>query len=419
MEFYWLCFIILRCLMVVSGKIAKEEFISCKSVGDSFDVTFNCASLYYGIQGTQHTNYFDKHVMSDTCETQYGNNKIWKFASLIVLTNCKIPIMPRHFLQHLGHVKKIDFGRSEIKSIDSGMFSNDSSLTEMRLSWNGLTELPGYLFSQTPNIKEIDISYNRISNIDANTFRGPTKNLSVINLSHNNIETVEKTLFMDCLHLAELNFGYNFIEDFQVDLSELHELKLLRLDNNNIKRLDCTIFELSTKSIFIDVDHNHIEKIEFNCGALNTDSIKLSINYNQLTTLTFPKVDLLKGFTTIYAAHNLIENIAFQGNFYQLTQLDLNANHLKNLAAWRDTQFPKLARLNINGNQFNCSYLKNFLKKLPKTVQLDQMELESLKTSKTIHGINCNGDAFNLASDVAYVSYWYLITFLILTVVIL
>lgn len=147
------------------------------------------------------------------------------------------------------------------------MFSNDSSLTEIILSWNTLTELPGFLFLQTPNIKEIDFSYNMISNIDPNTFRGPTNNLSVINLSHNNIETIDKNLFMDSLHLAELNLGYNrynFIEHFQIDLLKLHALKLLRLDNNKIKRLDCTIFELTTNRIFIDVDYNHIEDVEFN-----------------------------------------------------------------------------------------------------------------------------------------------------------
>lgn len=386
---YWFCYVLLENSVKI---MCQTSFFSCNFFHSLFHVTFDCAFLDNKVL---HKNYFDERLIDDTCDfSQFMYETTFSSADSIALKNCRMPILPQEFLQRIKHVKVINLDTSGVKVIDKQSFPNGCSLETLSLSGNDLTELPPILFSQTPNISNINLSRNRIRSIDADTFHGTTRTLKVINLSFNNIETIDKQLFADLVNLQTLKLGNNFIEHFQVNLSKLEDLSVLGLDNNKITRLDCTIFRLATNKITIDVHNNHVQEMDLNCDV-HIESVVINVMDNQLTHLTFPKSNLLNGLTELYASKNHIENVTFQSSIRQLTALHLNVNNLKELVEWDETMFPKLRFLDISSNRFNCSYLSALLKKLPKTVELELKNMsghppgDERKASKAIHGINC------------------------------
>lgn len=413
--------------MAKSFEIESKEFLSCEIsfFTRKLHVTFDCAAID---ETTTHKNHLNR-VKNDTCDT-----KDFTAAFSITLKNCRLPSTPNAFLQRLEHVQQINLDTAGIKAIDNGTFPDSCSLEELSLSNNYLTKLPGFMFSSMPNISEVNLSGNRISSIDPYTFRGPTNMLTKINLSHNQIDTITRLLFTDLINLEELNLGFNFIEYFHIDLTNLKELTLLQLDNNQITQLDCTIFDLTTNKIDINVNLNHIREIDLNCDS-RLESLRLNIDDNQLTNLTFTKSNLLNSLTEMHASRNLIESITFPQTFRQLTQLHLNINNLKEFVEFEETMFPKLKYLDITGNQFNCSYLNIFLRNIPKALILQGMPInyyldlepelllktsERSKTSKMIHGIDCNDDmkSSDHTDDVSHTHtvMWCLLAFLSFTV---
>lgn len=413
------CFILIIKTVQIN---ANDSFTSCSD--DFKNITFNCVFVDNKFL---HRNYFNKNVtkfINCTTTVKPASYSTWSetsvremkrilpkrfsFANVITLKNCRIPVIPDDFIQRLEHVVEINFDGSGIKSFDNETFSNRSSLQKISMAMNDIADLPGYLFSQTPNISVINLSRNRISHIDRYTFHGTTKTMKIIDLSHNNIEKIDESLFVDLINLEVLDLGHNFLQDFRVDLSKLVDLMELRLDNNKLVRLDCAFFNLATNKIEIDVNFNHIRKIDLNCDV-DLESLELNIDDNQLASLTLPKSKLLLGLTQLNASRNHMENVTFQGTFGQLTALNLHSNHLKDLIEWDVAKFPKLQYLDISSNDVNCTYLTTFLKNLSKAIDLGQQGSDTHshsdddhKTRKIIHGINCSDDPEEDSSSWAF-----------------
>lgn len=251
---------------------ATDDFFKCNSYitsEEDMKVFFNCASLEGLIV---HSNYFDesKEINWDySCETSSlwkDNHKIpYINASEIVFNRCQFTHMPSVFFHRFGKVNKIQIDCCSIEMIDNEACPKNCSLERLVMSFNQLTELPPFLFSHTPNISEINFSHNQISYIHSNTFREHPNKLKVINLSNNHIETLDKLLLSDLLNLEVLDLSYNYIQDFQIALSKLKNLSILRLDNNKIKQLHCeNVFNLATASIHIDVSRNSLKEIDLN-----------------------------------------------------------------------------------------------------------------------------------------------------------
>ncbi|KAG4074668.1 hypothetical protein HA402_004539 [Bradysia odoriphaga] len=383
------------------------------------EFVFDCASLDESIS---HRNHFDEYV-PETCKIKewhrapkYGYkefNVTLSSATGVTIKNCRLPILPHDFLQRLEQVKEIHLDNSEIKSINETTFPNGWGLLTLWMSKNDLTVVPRFSFARMPNISEIYLLRNRIRDVHLLAFKEATE-LKIINLSHNVIEKIHDS-FHALHNLEVLDLSYNFIEYFRVDLDDSKNLKELRLANNKIGVLDCSVFDLKANKILIDASFNHLRGIDLDCDV-NLKFLELRVNHNQLTSLEFPKSKLLNGLTSIDASENHIESITFHTDFRQLTKLKLNDNNLKELDGWKAAMFPNLRDMDISNNRFKCSYLNGFLKMFPMRIHLTTTEAQRirsdgvLRTKKTIHGISCiDGNGI----DVEHLIIWCLLAVLL------
>lgn len=125
------------------------------------------------------------------------------------------------------------------KIADSDMFQKNRKLECFVASHNNLTEINAFLFQTTPELIDVDFSFNKFTKI--NSFYWPSK-LKTVNFSNNAIE-----------HINDQDFG------------NLPILEILDLSDNQIKRLDCGFLSLLTELKSLDIWINTLEEIQPVC----------------------------------------------------------------------------------------------------------------------------------------------------------
>ncbi|XP_055306102.1 chaoptin-like [Sitodiplosis mosellana] len=165
-----------------------------------------------------------------------------------------------------------------------------------------------------PNLNEIDLSYNNIKQI----FGGIIKNtqLSVVNLSHNELGPLAETTFGGMTKLKVLDLSYNKIAYIQLNLFQSNtNLEVLRLDNNPMKVFDCHLLSPMKNLASLSVTLDKIEQIDLNCKGCTIGLAPDSINDTiiRLTgvknVLRFNK-DYFKKLTYFMMAESETENIS-------------------------------------------------------------------------------------------------------------
>jgi Leucine-rich repeat (LRR) protein len=83
----------------------------------------------------------------------------------------------------------------------------------------------------------LDLSFNSISTIERDTFRGLDK-LEILHLEYNNISTLDPKLFADLMELKYLDLSHNNIQSLQFGtFNNLIQLKVLNISDNKLTSL--------------------------------------------------------------------------------------------------------------------------------------------------------------------------------------
>lgn len=155
-------------------------------------------------------------------------------------------------------VSQLDFSYQPIEELPKimGIFNNLLVLTAEHSS---LTSINLYCH---PNLEEIKLSYNDISNINSTTFM-LTKRIKYIDLSHNSFSTINFEKFHNLRNLEILDLAWNKISIVEELLPHhLPHLTHLNLSGNLIKTLASETFYPSSNLGDINLNHNQISKIE-------------------------------------------------------------------------------------------------------------------------------------------------------------
>lgn len=168
----------------------------------------------------------------------------------------------------LSHVpvQEIYLDNNHIENIDNWSFG--SSVNTLYLSCNKLKKISSKWFTNTTNLKELDLSGNEITHLPQNIFK-TFVSLSLIALSHNKIKTIGHGAFANrnsfwILYLDNNKITNLPVEAFQNNSLEIHSMHLqynllsfldeefLRKTNTSKARLQgnpwsCACFEIIKK----------------------------------------------------------------------------------------------------------------------------------------------------------------------------
>lgn len=296
--------------------------------------------------------YFDPNV-NPNCSGSGKFNK--NHVKIISFRNCRIPHFPYDIWNNYKEITELNMTSIETESLPRDFFKGAWKLETVITSYNHLIEIPKEQFFYANLIKEADYSFNYISEIDGEAFIGASA-LKDLNLSHNRLHVLDRHVFSYISNLETLNISFNAIRNFEIStFSKLTALLHLDLSHNNLSSIQLGTFSNQRNLLSLDLSHNFLKSIDFGL---------------------------------------------FLPCFDHLGSLIIESNELSDLDGFSRIVFPKLNSLAINGNNFNCSYLRNFFSAL-------QWSGERIISLRIVHNMdpknyektNINGVPCGIVSD--------------------
>lgn len=243
----------------------------------------------------------------------------------LIFTNAKHHEIPPPVFNVFKNVELLMMNNSGIDRIDPRNIGDASTLKQLILPENKITQLRDESFKDAPNLEVIDLSKNlikdvgraalkginelrtlnlegnQIVNLPLDVFNYATK-LYRIDLSANRLETLDSNIFYPCKYLRELILKNNQLTEFRAVL-EYNTLNKVILNQNKLKlfSLDTEKQRVSNISLTIQAIDNQIESFflseKFKVTALhlyknNLKSYDLIFSLSSLKSLSLSSNNL-------------------------------------------------------------------------------------------------------------------------------
>ncbi len=212
----------------------------------------------------------------------------------------------------LTGLQKLKLNNNKLKSLDYEVFNSLSQLQELYLQNNELESLASNsalsVFSPLTSLKNLDLSINRLTDIGINLFDDLTA-LKTLAINYNLLHSLHIGVFSTLSKLTTLNIKGNPIQFIECDSSMsaftgLSSLPVLDLENARLTRIDTCMFSGLTALTFLSLKSNVIDYIApgsfANVGGINL----LNLQDNNLRNL---ETDAFKGLNNL-ATLDLIGN---------------------------------------------------------------------------------------------------------------
>lgn len=136
-------------------------------------------------------NRQDVTAIFGTHETGKGNEDV----TGLTINSQHLAFFPTKIEEFLPNIEAISFHNNSIRSVNNENLSPFTNLWHLDLSRNRISELDKKLFNGLNSLRELYLSNNDITSIDSNLFAGLSARI-LVELSHNKIRHVGHDLFV-------------------------------------------------------------------------------------------------------------------------------------------------------------------------------------------------------------------------------
>ncbi|XP_051870410.1 toll-like receptor 8 [Pristis pectinata] len=266
--------------------------------------------------------------------------------------------------------KTLDLSSNNIFFINSKQFEGFDEVRCLNLSANTIGQaLNGTEFTTLPNLKYLDLSFNRIDLAYDNAFK-ELKQLEVLDLSYNKhyfiVEGVtHKMGFIKNLkYLRVLNLSENAIftlteSGLNSDSMEVLEFKGNHLDVlwKNEDHRYIRLFKNLTNLTYLDLSSNHLQSIPADVYEhLPCNLTHLSLSHNKLEEISWDKLQFLKSLLTLDLSNNELTSAPDElyKNTKSLQKLLLGKNRIHELPLSFLTTANRLKYLDLSNNKITA-----------------------------------------------------------------
>lgn len=213
-----------------------------------------------------------------------------------------------------SHLEKIDLSQNCIDEMPQHLFNRSARIKAINFDKNFITSIPSDAFTNM-TLVHLVLSYNYITDIDANAFETLENSLEYLDLERNFLTAIPAAIY-NLNKLRYLYFTSNAINSITMLPATL---KVLSLSSNNFSRIPVDVLINCTELSYLNMGYNTIATIETNTfsgwgGELQT----LLLRNNKLSDLNygaFNGLDAIKeislSFNDIHYVHPLVfENIS-------------------------------------------------------------------------------------------------------------
>lgn len=334
------------------------------------------------------------------------------YTAKLILSNNSLSELDSHLFSQLSILQVLDLSFNQIERID-GLFNGCDNLKELNLSYNKVSAIFGDEFLFVRNLTFIDLSYNQISvlgeisldhpgaRIKELILRGNELCMFVFNLSdsfHKNF-TIEKidvssnrltSIFMQS-DLTKLDASRNKIASIgfadevtikEINLSENwfnREVAKLLAKAKDLEVIDLSCNELGNPG---DNFYSQFEKLKY----LNLSETSIT-NFTSRTFENQSKIEILD------ISENAIENLELSWfSSMKLKSLDISDNEIVEIKDPENIwMLPHLVSITLSGNDWDCGFLFKFLDELEKqNVSLGSTVPDTSKSFyRIVKGVGC------------------------------
>uniref|UniRef100_A0A182IM70 Uncharacterized protein n=1 Tax=Anopheles atroparvus TaxID=41427 RepID=A0A182IM70_ANOAO len=353
-----------------------------------------------------------KEIYLENTGALYNGNHFKTLQSLeiISLINNSITAINEDFFAGTPNLMSIDLTENPLTSIGLKTFYGLKNLTELfigpysgelkdilagnkKLTKNNSIEtLDPFLFSDTPRLKVIDLSYNKLSNLDDRLFVNQLA-LEELDLSNNWFTTFNlpqksfvyslKKLFVDSNsltslkitpNLEELKADNNHLTTIEVDVSSYYKLTKLSAQKNHFTSVSPAypFYNLEELNLAQNpIVGIHLPTIKNKFPRLNVLNVSLAAietlgSVNEVNQTRLEVLDISNNTLTADELEKVkylpqLQSFIFGGNLFDSFTADVVLNNL-----------PKLKKIGLSGSELRCSftkYIEEIAKELHYTVE--------------------------------------------------
>ncbi|KAL9957421.1 hypothetical protein ACROYT_G039054 [Oculina patagonica] len=267
----------------------------------------------------------EKRIQSSTSERESGKLSVQE-----ILERCQEGDFGRVFeinlngqaleqvpnLKEFPKLKILDLGCNKIKHVSPGDLEKNCDLRELKLYANEITEISG--LDRCKELNNLLLQYNKIKCIGKGLQH--VRKLKVLRLDNNQLCKIEHREIGCCSQITVLDISCNSITDISA-LNALPALEELDLSNNKISKIPD--LGRCKKIQELDISRNQVSDLS---GLKSLSNLTvLRVENNQIATME--SLGKLRSLQELYLANNKISEVkSFSSQFPSLEILDLSNN---------------------------------------------------------------------------------------------
>ncbi len=183
------------------------------------------------------------------------------FQNLFVLevlnfSNNQIEEIHKKSFKDLWKLKVLNLSRNRLKYLDQILFQSTVEILKIDLSDNEISRIEDYTFFYTKKLADLNLSKNQLAAITRNAFHGTF--LSILNLSENSIKSIEPESFY--MRAGFINLSFNRLENLDANWFDGKFYSSINLSHNEIPEIPGNFFE-KLQIEMLDLSFNEIEEI--------------------------------------------------------------------------------------------------------------------------------------------------------------
>lgn len=214
--------------------------------------------------------------------------------------------------------------------------------------------------------------------------------LQSLDLSHNQISSLNQDDFSHLIHLENMDLSHNSISEMDYEVFKSNnKLKTLHLENNPIRNIDCSALSLVNKGASVFIPWKHIA--EFQLEWCEDKKIHVSANQNE-------------GF--FHTSDGKIELNCNEQSFEDINIFQMDGNQFENALEMLKCLTPSLKWLKLGGNFTETLSLTSFDRfvnledLLIRDIQLPNFNFDMLKNQKNLASFDVSRNGLGTVSNI-------------------
>ncbi|CAG9811674.1 unnamed protein product [Chironomus riparius] len=284
-----MCLKIVILLFIAISSVSSQEFLFCLygNVNETYTCSINIGNPFEKldfthINGTHWPGYNDDDVLAVI--TGYSTSSINippiicnKFQNTETLSyrSMGLGIILNEAFAGCTKVKSIDLSNNRITLVDENSFIENVMLEKLHFGSNELVSLPESVFLNVPNLVHLYLEKNNISDLPADIFKSQ-ENVKELNLNNNQLTNLKSEWFDNLKSLNILRLGSNTFEMIPDNTFKgLTSLQQVFLDGNNLEYIHSASFGRLPKLEVMNYMNNQIKAID--ARILNVTGVSVMI----------------------------------------------------------------------------------------------------------------------------------------------